>query len=210
MYKIYVNDRPLLLADSAEAEALDPASFELVARYPGKAKFLLNYIDLLEKARHHKGVLLHWENLEELKKDLFHHFKLEEAAGGIVQNPHRQVLFIFRRGFWDLPKGKIDPGETRREAAVREVMEETGLREVQLGDPLPTTYHTYRQANRRYLKITYWYRMFADQQELVPEAGEQIEKAEWHEPASFIRQAPRMHRNILELLAFYRQQNDLG
>jgi len=210
MYKIYINDQLLVLADSATAATLDPASFELVARYPGKAKFLLNYIDLLEKARHQQGILLHWENLEELKRDLFHHFRLEEAAGGLVQNPEQKVLFIFRRGFWDLPKGKIDPGETRQEAAVREVMEETGLREVHLGDPLPTTYHTYRQANRRYLKVTYWYRMSADQEDLVPEAGEQIEKAEWHEPAGFIRQKPRMHQNILELLAFHQQQEDVG
>ena len=72
----------------------------------------------------------------------------------------QQWLLIFRRGHWDLPKGKIDPGETPEQAAIREVQEETGLRELTLGPALPASFHTYRdQQDRRVLKQTYWYLM---------------------------------------------------
>ncbi len=203
MYKIYINDHALVLVDSAEVENRNESDLDLLVRYTGKPKTLFNYIDLLEKAREPQRILLHWPVLEELKSDFFRHFRLEEASGGLVQNSRSEVLFIYRRGFWDLPKGKIDPGETREEAAVREVKEETGLRQLSLGTALPTTYHTYRQSGRRFLKTTYWYRMRADQEDLVPEAKEQIEKAEWHDLSSFFKQPRRIHQNILDLLTYF-------
>ena len=50
-----------------------------------------------------------------------------KAGGGLVKNEKGEVLFMFRKGKWDLPKGKLDPGETMDACAVREVMEETGV-----------------------------------------------------------------------------------
>lgn len=51
-----------------------------------------------------------------------------ESAGGIVVNSLNEIAVVSQRGdSWSLPKGHVDPGETPREAAEREVREETGI-----------------------------------------------------------------------------------
>lgn len=105
-------------------------------------------------------------------------FKLVKAAGGVVAKQDRMLL-MFRRGVWDLPKGKLDPGERSREAAVREVEEETGVRAA-LGEKLCTTWHTYVHNGNRVLKRTKWYRMTClDDSRMVPQAEEGITKLDW-------------------------------
>lgn len=106
------------------------------------------------------------------------------AAGGVVvrQEPDGpRVLLMYRRGEWDLPKGKLDPGETVEACALREVEEETGLTGVTLGPFLTATRHRYEDAYGRWDKTTLWYLMsvLGDGGGLVPQADEQIEALEW-------------------------------
>ena len=104
------------------------------------------------------------------------------AAGGLVTNPKGEILWIFRRGFWDLPKGKLDDGETIQTCAVREVMEETGLTNIQLHEMLCFTNHTYfdKYENEEVVKRTYWFLMsIPTMQEGIPQSSEDIEKIEW-------------------------------
>ena len=104
------------------------------------------------------------------------------AAGGIVVNPNKEMLWIFRRGFWDLPKGKLDPNETIEACALREVMEETGVSNLVLGDLIMTTTHLYhdKYVNTEVEKITYWYKMTTDQlQDGIPQTEEEIEAIAW-------------------------------
>jgi len=104
------------------------------------------------------------------------------AAGGIVVNPNKEILWIFRRGFWDLPKGKLDPNETIEACALREVMEETGVSNLVLGDLIMTTTHLYhdKYVNTEVEKITYWYKMTTDQlQDGIPQTEEEIEAIAW-------------------------------
>jgi 8-oxo-dGTP pyrophosphatase MutT (NUDIX family) len=90
---------------------------------------------------------------------------------------------MFRRGKWDLPKGKLDPGETLEQCAVREVGEETGLQEVKLNAPLVVTYHTYDENGKHILKESHWYTMsVSDGQSIVPQAEEQITELQWVAP----------------------------
>ncbi len=84
---------------------------------------------------------------------------LIEASGGLVTNNTGALLVIERLGVWDLPKGKIDAGETPKEAAVREVEEECGLKDLQITKGLPDTYHCYELKGKRILKRTYWFAM---------------------------------------------------
>jgi len=112
------------------------------------------------------------------------HFMLTPiiAAGGIVINPNKEILWIFRRGFWDLPKGKLDPNETIEACAIREVMEETGISNLVLGDLILTTKHQYHDIyfNSDVEKTTYWYLMTTDQlQEGIPQTEEDIEAIAW-------------------------------
>ena len=104
------------------------------------------------------------------------------AAGGIVVNPKQEILWIFRRGFWDLPKGKLDPGETIPQCALREVQEETGINDIQLNELITTTYHDYfdKYLNTQVTKETHWYKMsIQDLQNGIPQTEEDIEKMEW-------------------------------
>jgi 8-oxo-dGTP pyrophosphatase MutT (NUDIX family) len=104
------------------------------------------------------------------------------AAGGLVQNTTGEILLIFRRGFWDLPKGKLDAGELIPECAIREVQEETGIQTLDLGPLICTTKHTYFDTwlNQDVEKHTHWYAMLSLANEtLVPQTEEDIEKIEW-------------------------------
>ena len=104
------------------------------------------------------------------------------AAGGIVMNPNQEILWIFRRGFWDLPKGKLDPNETIEACAIREVMEETGISHLILGKLIFTTTHQYhdKYLKKEVEKTTYWYAMTTDLiQEGIPQTEEDIEAIAW-------------------------------
>ena len=107
-------------------------------------------------------------------------YKLIEAAGGLVTNDRGEYLFILRKGKWDLPKGKIDKGETKEKAAVREVAEECHVPEPELGNQLLTTYHVYELKGKSVLKPTYWFEMqlHGDHQP-QPQVEEDITKAKW-------------------------------
>lgn len=202
MYKIYINETPLILAKLNSLEELPPTGpHRLVNRYAGLSKTLLNYVDMLEKNTQFEYVYLYSTDYEQLVLDFKSHFRQIAAAGGLVFNPAQEILAIFRRGFWDLPKGKIDPGETPELAAVREVQEETGLQQVELGPHLIDTYHTYRlKSGKRVLKKTYWYRMQTTEQALVPQTEEDIEKAIWIQPDDFLQPPYTMYRTIREVV----------
>lgn len=203
MYKIYINDIPFILsADMALSQQVPGDKDHIIARYNGSPKIFLNYADMLEKGRQLESITIFSEDLEQLRKDFYSNFKLIEAAGGCVFNAENKLLVIYRRGSWDLPKGKIDPGETPAQAALREVEEETGIGEIVLGDLLCHTYHTYRDPKeRRILKRTYWYRMKTIQTVLVPQTEEDIEIAEWVVPATFLENAQLpVYRSIKEVI----------
>lgn len=202
MYKIYINETPLQLLSEEEKDQLVPAGESyLLTRYHGLAKLLLSYVDMLEKTDRYKAVSLYHSDVDQLFADLQTHYKIIEAAGGIVYNSKGEILFIFRRGFWDLPKGKLDPGESPEQAAIREVQEETGLKTLVLGERLPNTYHTYRDGkNRRVLKRTYWFKMTTPEEALVPQTEEDIEEACWLSMPAFRQKDGRIYASLADLL----------
>ena len=117
----------------------------------------------------------------EMKDQFFSFFKTIEAAGGVVRNEKNEILVIFRNGKWDLPKGKIDMRkESIKQAALREVKEETGIKALLIKRKLMTTYHIFFRKERMILKPTYWFEMFAESSsKLVPEAKENISRVIW-------------------------------
>lgn len=198
MYKIYVNGRPLVLA-TLPKEGFQPSSNpeNFITIYTGNPKNLLGYVDMLEKNNNFRQVTIYGKDGEQLFREFSTQFTILEAAGGLVFNREGQGLLIYRLGTWDLPKGKIDPGETPEQAAVREVQEETGLKEVALGEFLQMTYHTYRHLKKgRILKPTYWYRMTTPETKLTPQTDESIEKAEWKSVSGFLESGLNVYPNI--------------
>lgn len=202
MYKIYINETPLFIVNTSEVPLFKDYEGEILrARYTGKSKSLLHYVDMLEKSRRFGAVILFSSDPKQIYKDLKTLLKLERAAGGMVYNEGGEVLMIFRRGSWDLPKGKIDPGETKKEAAIREVQEETGITNIELGPKIAKTYHTFRKkSGTRILKKTYWYLMTSSDTTLVPQLEEDIELAEWMTLESFFGEERVVYRNIVDVL----------
>ena len=129
------------------------------------------------------------------------------AAGGLVTNPEGQILWIFRRGFWDLPKGKLDEGETIQTCAVREVEEETGIKNIRLHELLKFTNHIYfdTHLNQEVVKRTYWFHMtIPTEQKGIPQATEDIEKIEWHSLATAKHCLEQTYPSIIEVIEAYR------
>ena len=200
-HKIFINETPLFLTNTEGVEvAWKNDDKSLIANYLGKQKFLFNYIDLLEKSRRYDRVVLVFDDVEKLWLDFQDIFKIIEAAGGVVFNLKKETLLIFRRAFWDLPKGKIDDGETPEVAAVREIEEETGLTEVELGAFICHTFHTYELKGKRILKKTWWYAMSTPEIALTPQTSEDIEEAVWVELQSFLNASPTVYGSILDVL----------
>src|SRR5947209_1025157 len=103
-----------------------------------------------------------------------------QAAGGFVYRPSGELLLIYRRGYWDLPKGKREEGEDMEACALREISEETGLHELKSEGPLSQTYHTYQQWGQSVLKETHWYLVLSTGNETpVPQTEEDIEACRW-------------------------------
>ncbi len=112
-------------------------------------------------------------------------FNVIKAAGGVVKNEENQYLFIYRKGKWDLPKGKLDEDEKTKKAAVREVEEECGIKVLEAEDKLCRTWHVYEEKGEVVFKKTTWYTMKAENQPLTPQLEEGITEARWFAPSDF-------------------------
>jgi len=201
-YKIYHNGIPVFLTTPAGAQdlGLQADKNTHVAHYVGKKKVIRQYLDLLDKNKNVLAVVLYNEDLDSLWRDFQSCFVVLEAAGGYVLNQEQELLVFFRRGAWDLPKGKIDLSETPAEAGVREVMEETGLSQVTLGSFLLYSYHTYVQKGERILKVTSWYAMQTDQTHLIPQTEEDIEEIRWVSPQTWLESGVLIYPNIRDVV----------
>lgn len=130
------------------------------------------------------------------------------AAGGLVTNDNDELLMIFRRGHWDLPKGKLDKGETIEECAIREVEEETGLRHVQLGEFLGLTYHEYFDPylKKDVVKESHWFKMkVSGETTLVPQTEEDITEITWANEAAIDKYLEDTYPNIVEIVEKFRK-----
>jgi len=215
MYKIYINKTLIILKNTEDLGMADSTDSRasLVVHYTGKKKTLLNYIDMCEKSSRLTKIVIHYENYEQLKTDFLSHYEIVPAAGGLVMNELGELLFIFRRKHWDLPKGKLEKGESKKSAAVREVMEETGVINVDLISKLSVTDHTYKSKGKRLIKKSYWYLMKTEKQILIPQTAEDIEIAEWMNLESFYGEPRVVYPSIFEVLNAYQGwkiKNHLG
>ena len=195
IYKIYINEVALILTDSQPIDIQDYQKLKV-----SKFNFLKFYEQAL-KVNSPKVFILLSKNFKLIFKNIRRSIKVIKAAGGLVSNEEKHYLFIFRNGKWDLPKGKLDSGETFRVAAVREVEEECGIQINSIGRKICNTYHIYEMNKERVLKKTAWYRMKAvNQNNLIPQLEEGITDVRWLAPGDFMMIRQNTYPLIRDLL----------
>lgn len=199
--KIYFGDKPFFLCDEITAEIKNmrdkPDTFFAEDLKNEKIEDSLGEIEKSNVG----AVILFTHDFLSSKQLLWDQFTVIQAGGGLVENENQEILMIYRRGKWDLPKGKLDEGETLEECAVREVKEETGLKNIQLLNFLVTTYHTYHAFNQFILKETYWYRMRTiSAQKLTPQTEEDIVQIEWVKPEGMPEKLIHTYPSIRDVL----------
>lgn len=175
IYKIYMNESQLILADFVPKK---PSIVQTI----GLQDIDLEKLFLASKNKATKDTTYLYVNpeVEKVFKAILQKQTIIRAAGGLVKNGEGEYLFIHRLGKWDLPKGKVEEHEKMREAAVREVEEECGIRINYLGEKLHTTYHTYVMRGKFVVKQTNWYEMGVNKSpKLVPQLEEDITEARW-------------------------------
>ena len=177
---IYFGEKPLFLCDELTDE-LQPFIHHDDAIFIDEldTHTVKSMIHEMQQEKIHAGVFYH-PDLEELKKAFFKKFTLITAAGGLVRNEKNQTLLIFRKGKWDLPKGKLDKKEKLEDCALREVEEETGIKGAKIIEALDITYHTYHEGARFILKDSHWFLMkVSGEQKLTPQTEEDITEIRW-------------------------------
>jgi 8-oxo-dGTP pyrophosphatase MutT (NUDIX family) len=189
MYKVFVNDKPLFLTN----EIVKETDFQM---------FLLESIDieqLIVKMFSNKiqKAYLYYPDEKEMLKKLKEKIPVQKAGGGLVYNQNGEVLFIFRNGKWDLPKGGIEKGEEIEYTALREVEEETGVSKLLVTRKLQKTYHIFKRNGKYKLKITHWFEMTTTFEGTPqPQLEEGIEKVAWLNPAQIQQALKNSYENI--------------
>ena len=197
MYRIFINDGVLILR-----------SFESIIEVDEQSEIQsYSYASCMKKAisKVQNGIcnslILQGDDVEHMWRDFCSHYQLIEAAGGVVVNSKREVLWILRNGKWDLPKGKVELGEKVEDAAIREVEEECAVRGISRGALLEVTYHTYSHNSEAILKKTHWYAMTcSSDQVLKPQLEEGITEVVWADKTKHLSCVSNTYTSIVELL----------
>jgi 8-oxo-dGTP pyrophosphatase MutT (NUDIX family) len=177
MYKVFFNDRKIILTDNFTKHFL--VKYGLFYKFRDQED-LMELISLYQKLSRIENLYIFHTDIEELRKVFKQCFIPIDAAGGLVKNSRGEFLLIYRRGKWDLPKGKLNKKESFDHAAIREVEEECGITNVQIESPLISTYHTYSYKDGIALKKTTWFEMlYNGDGEVTPQKEEDITEVKW-------------------------------
>jgi 8-oxo-dGTP pyrophosphatase MutT (NUDIX family) len=177
MYKVFFNDRKVFLTDDFTKHF--QIRYGLFYKYRDRED-LRELINLYQHLSKIDSLYIFHTDVEELRNDFKSCFISLNAAGGLIRNEHDEFLLIYRRGKWDLPKGKLNKSESFEKAALREVEEECGISKIKIVKPLISTYHTYPYKDGTAIKKTSWFEMvYKGNEEPKPQVEEDIEEIRW-------------------------------
>lgn len=200
MIKIFYNNRVLILSQSF---VNDNSITKINVSDKVSVKNLINIFLDEEK---YDCINIFGEDENILLDEVSKYFSLIRASGGVVANDKKEILFIKRLGFWDLPKGKIENEESPEQASIREVCEECGINEanLKLVHFLKNTYHIYSHNSKYVLKETFWFEMYFNAHYgLKPQLEEDITQVEWVDFRNINSFIDRTYPSIEELLNYY-------
>jgi hypothetical protein len=198
MYKVFFKDRTVYFGDDFSKTFVKNNG--LFYKY-NNLEELTEIVHAFYHLRKIEKLFIFHDDIISLFEEFKACFNYIEAAGGVVRNDEGKFLVMLRDGIWDMPKGKLDAGENTEQAALREVAEETGLKDLQIIRPILSTFHTYQLTESMVLKKTKWYEMSSPgNQETVPQISENITEIRWVEPGNtdFIRK--NTYPSILDVL----------
>ncbi len=205
MYKVFLNDRLIEIGGS-----VNDKKNNLVVKFEehAGADDIQNWFGDFVTKNSEKVTLVHPNPVHFFQ--LFRSVFLEvPASGGVVKSEDR-LLFIFRNEKWDLPKGKIDKGESPREAALREVSEECGISGQRIEKQLLSTFHIYKSPYSKtkgqwIFKETYWFEMIYDGTgEIVPQVEEGITEVKWFRKNELDEVLANTYENLKQIILLYR------
>lgn len=200
MVTIYIHQKPFIICDAQQATGKRqlPEQQLILLRDPSPEIIPEVLSTFADESIH--GYIWESANPDKVFQMVAAHFEHWEAAGGLVTNKTGDILLMFRRGHWDLPKGKLDPGETIAECALREVKEETALSNITIEKKLTETWHVYPLENKNILKQTHWYQMaFTGSELTVPQIEEDITDIQWIKPENIHRYLKYAYPNIAKV-----------
>lgn len=179
-YRLFFEKTQLILTDKSEVVDYLTRNSANNSLYYNPSELIISQvlesIDPLEN----RAIVFASPHLEELKDRIWKRFEIIKAGGGLVFNKEGKVLLMFRRGKWDLPKGKLDEGESIEACAVREIEEETGLQQLERKGFITVTYHHYQFKGKEILKESYWYEVATTYEGiLIPQLEEDITEVKW-------------------------------
>ncbi len=201
-YKIYYNDSFVLL--SGDRAQINKNFTRILTEGKEIKEFLANPSILFDKETH-GNIFVACCKPGETMCGILENLEIVIAGGGIVTNEHDELLLIFRRGSWDMAKGKIELNERIIDGAMREVEEETGVKIESVNEKPCTTYHAYKLKGRNCLKETSWFQMKAKpgQNKLTPQTEEDIEEVRWVKKSDLKDYRETCYPLIWDLLASY-------
>lgn len=183
IHQIFIEEKPFIICDEISTSLQEEINQnKLIVMEEPEIKNVPSFLHTLKDPSVYGYV---WKSSHpgDILQILMKNFEHWQAAGGLISNIRGDILFIFRLGKWDLPKGKIEGGETPEIAAVREVREETGLINIHIGSKLTETWHAYHQFGKDIIKQTHWFKMqFTGTELTVPQIEEDILDIQWIKP----------------------------
>ena len=204
MYKVFIKNKPLFFIENDEDISILDAKFVYSINNDADKEIVLDKLVSSENSIYIQG-----SSFDELWKLFFGKYKIVQAAGGLVINNKNQVLFIFRNGFWDLPKGKVEDEEAIEVAAIREVEEECGIRKPALISKLLVTYHTYDTYGENCIKPTHWYLMQYDgDEELLPQEEEGITNVQWVNQEDIASKMSNTFGSIIDVIGAFKNNKE--
>jgi len=193
MLQIFYKEKPIIISDNIsdlkESLVID---LELIKN--------IDVVELLNKKKV-KSIGVLSNNKKSVLTALKKKYSEITAAGGKVINQNSEILFIYRNKKWDLPKGKAEKNENISQTALREVIEETGIKNLTIVKPIEKTYHIFKKGSKHYLKSTYWFEMTSDYDgKFKPQKKEGISRVEWIDKETIGSILPKSYANIRLLI----------